>query len=245
MAVFANVTRIDVRRRLARRLDAVMAVDAGARNADVIKVRWQPARRRVAVVAVVAAVDMTDVLALCGYAIVTIPAEAENLEVINGIGRRPGVRAVAVLADLRRLQVIEWLAFGFGAVVARHAVVDDVRVIEIGGQPARRCMAVVAAVAAVNMVGIFAHCCQAVVTGAAQPEDLQVIDGKCRYPDIRAVAVLADIRALDVVRILAGRLRTVMTVEALAGNVHVIEIGGQPGDRGMAIVTIVAALDMG
>ena len=95
MAVLADVARVDVRRRPARRLDAVMAVDAGARDADVVEVGRQPARRRVAVVAIVAALDMPDVLARRDHAMTVHTTNERTLEFCCQV--IPGQRLLAQL----------------------------------------------------------------------------------------------------------------------------------------------------
>lgn len=70
----------------------------------------------------------------------------------------------------------------------------------------------------------------AVMARAAGTDYLSMVNGKCRRPYIRVVAVFADIACLNVRRSLARGFRTVVAAEAIACDVHVIEIRGQPGD---------------
>jgi len=85
----------------------------------------------------------------------------------------------------------------------------------------------------------------AVVTGRARAEDLRVVDAVDRCPENRVVAILADVTGADMSRALAGRIDTVMAADTIAGNVHMVEVRGDPGVRRMAVVAGVAALDMG
>ena len=71
-------------------------------------------------------------------------------------------------------------------------------------------MTIVAGVAAGNMSRVLSGCGDAVMTGAASSQYLGVIDGHHGCPEIRGVAVFADIRRLNVRSILAGPVRAVM-----------------------------------
>ena len=72
---------------LARRIGAVVAADAIARDIDVIEVRRNPRNRCMTVIAVVAARDVRRVLARGGVAVVTGEAGPEDLRVVNHVGR--------------------------------------------------------------------------------------------------------------------------------------------------------------
>jgi hypothetical protein len=71
VTVLANIGCLDMVLRLARCVDTVMAVDAVARDIDVVKVCRQPARGGMAVLAVVATADVCRVFARGNHAIVT------------------------------------------------------------------------------------------------------------------------------------------------------------------------------
>ncbi len=73
------------------------------------------------------------------------------------------------------------------------------------------------------MCRVFAGRCNAVVTGAATANDLRVVDNYDRSEYGSAVAIFADVRCLDVGRILTNCLRTVMAVDAIRCNQTVIE----------------------
>lgn len=64
----------------------------------------------------------------------------------------------------------------------------------------------------------------AIVTGRARAQDLGVINGSNRRPDICAVAIFADIGRLRVQWTLAGRVCSVMAADAVINNVCVVEI---------------------
>ncbi len=58
------------------------------------------------------------------------------------------------------------------------------------------------------------------------------------------MAVFTDVRCLHVREILAGRFDTVVATHAIAGDVDVIEIGRQPGNRRMAVIAIRATTNV-
>jgi len=121
---------------------------------------------------------------------------------------------------------VDWsLANGIGAVVATHTIVHDVDVVEVGGQPGNRRVAVVAIIAAGDMGWVFAGRYEAVMTGAASTNDLRMVDGVNRHPNVRCMAVLADIGHLNMREVLACSVNTVMATGAIARNVYVIEVG--------------------
>jgi hypothetical protein len=85
-------------------------------------------------------------------------------------------------------------------------------------------VAVVADVAAGNMRGSLADRSDAVVTRAAGPNYLAVIDSHHGGKNIRAVAILANFCCLNMRRVLAGRVCAVMTTGAIAGDIYMIKI---------------------
>lgn len=133
------------------------------------------------------------------------------------------------------------LARGIGAVVAADAISRDIDVIEVRRQPADCRMAILAVVTAVDMIRALAGRDDAVVAGSAGSKDLRVVDGIDRYPDIRCVAVFADVAGLYMGLRLARRVGTVVAAEAISRDVDVIEIRRQPACCRMAVVAVVAA----
>ena len=196
MAVLADVGHLDVIEGLARCADAVVAARAIAGYPDMIESRRPPCDRRVAVVAIVAALDVRGMLANRGDAVMAGATEADDLQVIDGKCRQPGIRRVAVLADVARVDVRRWFAGSVDTVMAVDAGAGDADVLEVRGQPARRRVTVVAVVAAVDMPDVLARCSEAIVTGSADSEYLEVIHGLDRRPGIRAVTVRTDLGRL-------------------------------------------------
>ncbi len=88
-------------------------------------------------------------------------------------------------------------------------------------------------------------CRSAVVARATCAYNLRVIHGVGRHPGIRVVAVLANIACLDMRRILARRVGAIVAAGAIAGDVDVIEVGGQPASCGVAVVAVGAAVYVG
>lgn len=113
-----------------------------------IKIRGQPADRRMTVVAVVTTRNMRRVLPGRSSSVVTGTAGTENLCVVHRNCRLKRESVVAVFANIARLNVYRALARRSGAVVARYTVAINTGVVESGRQPACRTMAVVALIIA-------------------------------------------------------------------------------------------------
>jgi hypothetical protein len=154
----------------------------------------------VAVVTVSATGEVRRVFAGRCNSIVARVAAAQYLRMVDSVRRQPGNRVVAVFADGCRLYVRTVLAGRVRSIVATCAVAHDIYVVEVGWNPARCCVAVVTVIAALNMIGVFASCDTSVVTGAATPQHIQVVDCEHRTPGAGAMAVLAGGRGLDVCR---------------------------------------------
>ena len=66
------------------------------------------------------------------------------------------------------------------------------------------------------------------MTGEAGADHLYVINRVGRSPDHAVVAVRTDVGRVDVGRILAPCIRTVVAADAVAGDIDVIEICRDP-----------------
>ena len=86
---------------------------------------------------------------------------------------------------------------------------------------------------------------RAVVAGGAGTDDVGVIDAGDRNPAAGAVAVLADRVGLDMGGVLAGGGGAVVAAGAVAADTAVVEHRAAPAVGGVAIVTGIAAGDVG
>jgi len=84
----------------------------------------------------------------------------------------------------------------------------------------------------------------AIVAGRAGTQDLRVINGSNGRPDICAMAIFADVGRLRVQWTLADRICSVVAADTVVDDVRVVEVGWQPRDSSVAVVTIVTAGDM-
>jgi len=100
---------------------------------------------------------------------------------------------------------------------------------------------VIAGWVARNVGRVLAGGNDAVVTGAATPNYLCVIDAACRRPYRRTVAVFANIGRQNVCRVLTSGLRAVMAADAIAKDVHMSKICRQPRHRSVAVIAGSAA----
>jgi len=81
----------------------------------------------------------------------------------------------------------------FCAVMAADTVAGDVDVIEVRGQPADGAVTIVTSVTTGNMCQVFAYGDDAIMAGAASPDNLRVVNRHCRCENIGCVAVLAHV----------------------------------------------------
>ena len=91
------------------------------------------------------------------------------------------------------------------------------------------------------MCGVFSDRSDAVVTRATCANYLCMVDCENRRKNITRVTVFAHIHGLNMGRILACCISSIVTTKAIASDVHVVKIRRQPGHGRMAIITIVAA----
>lgn len=151
-----------------------------------------------AVIAGVAARDVRRGFARRSDAVMAGSTRTDYLHVVDGVDRRKHARIVAILANVSGLNVRRAFAYGVCTVVTGAAIVGNIRVIEVGGQPADGRMAVVAVCTSGQVSRMLAFRSDTVMTGAARAQDLRVIHRECRYPHIRIVAVLANVGRQDV-----------------------------------------------
>lgn len=194
VAILADVSRLWMQWSLASRVCSVVTANAVVDDCCVVKIRWQPCDRRMAIIAVGATGDVSRMFADRCDAIMARAAGTDDLSVIDRKGRNPGIWRMAVFANNAGLNVVDSLARRVRAVVAACAVARDVDVIKVCRQPTRCGVAVIAVVTAGDMRWMFARCNNTVMAGAASPDHLRVVNCKGRYPDIGIVAILADIR---------------------------------------------------
>jgi len=115
--------------------------------------------------------------------------------------------------------------------VAIATVAAYVRVIEIRWRPRHCCMAIIAVVAAGDMRRMFSCSNRAVMARTTSANDLRVINVESRYPRIRRMTVFAHVAGLNVCRVLASRICTVVAARAISRDVHVVKVGRQPPGR--------------
>lgn len=114
----------------------------------------------------------------------------------------------------------------------------------VGWRPCIRGMTDITLNVGVEVTGVLSCRGHAVVTGRTGTQHLGVIDSEHWREYVRGVAVFANVGRLYVCRILAGSVRSVMAAEAVARNIHVVEVRRQPGNRAVAVIAVVAAGDM-
>ena len=182
MAALANVTGIYVTEVFARGIDAIVAFEAISSDIHMVEIGRNPGHCRMAVIAVTTAGNVRWVFAGCDRAVVAGEAGADDLGVVDGVGRRPGDTIVAILADIGGVDMCQVFAGGIGAVMTSDTVARDIGMIEVGGNPRRGRMAIVAGVAAGDVRCMLARCRSSIMAGEAGADDLGVVDGIGRRP---------------------------------------------------------------
>lgn len=150
-----------------------------------------------AVITRITARNMGRILASRDGSVVAGSAGTDHIEVIDGVSGRENVRVMAVFTDLGCLYVVDILANGVCTVMTAAAIVENIVVTEDRRQPPGRGVAIVTIRSTRNVGGVFADGCDAVMTRAASAQHLGVIYSESRCPDIRRVAVLADVGRLN------------------------------------------------
>lgn len=143
---------------------------------------------------------------------------------INSNHRRPDIRVVAVLADVRCLNMRYGFTSRTNAIVAADAVSDDICVVE-GRRPPRHCrVAIIAVIAARDMRRMLADCDNTIVAGATGTDHLGVINSEHGRENIRVVTIFTNVTGLNMSRVFSGGVNAVVTVDAVADDIYMIEI---------------------
>jgi len=169
--------------------------------------------------------EVARILACCRYAVVTGRAGPQHLGVVNSENGREHIRRMAVLAYIGRLNVCRVLAGRVRTVVAAKTIARDVHVIEVGRQPAYGAVTIIAVVAAGYMIRCLAGGSNAIVTRPARAQNLGMVNRHHRREDGRGMTVFTNVGCQRMRWVFAGRVRTVVAVDAATRNSRVIECG--------------------
>lgn len=173
---------------------------------------------------------------------------------ILGLLVRPGLVVIAVAPGTVRLERRESPGNNFGIALMAFGTGEVAPVVErLVGQsgmavvrwcPRVRVMAQTTVLGRIEVPRILAGCRRAVVAGGARAKHLVVVHGCHRFPNVGVMTVLANVRRLNVRWAFARRIGAVVTADAVVHDTGVVEVGGYPRDRRMAVVTVVAAGDV-
>lgn len=240
VAILANSRCSNVGRVLAGCADAIVAAAAIVEDAGMVEVGWYPAEGRMAVVAIIAAGNVSGVLTARNQAVVTRSTASQDLCMVHDVDRSPGDTVMTFLASVGRQNVGLTLTSRLGTVVTAGAVVEDVGVIKGCWDPCVSRMTIVASIAGLNVGWVLARGCRAVVAGPAGSKHLQVLDLYYRLPEVRAVAIFADVGGQNVGGAFSCCLDAVVAAEAIVGDIGVVEYGRYPRRRIVTIVALIA-----
>ena len=91
---------------------------------------------------------------------------------------------------------------------------------------------------------MFAGGSAAIMTTLAATEDLVMIHGNDRHPEIDRVTVLANIGGIYMCGRFTGCLLAVVTTATTGSNTRMIKEGGRPAFNRVTGITLIRALDM-
>lgn len=147
---------------------------------------------------------------------------------VDNVCRREDNVVVAILADIRGLDVRRVFTDRIAAVMATETVIHDICVIECCRYPPDGCMAIVAVISTRDMRWGFPRRDRTVVASGAGTHHLGVVYDINRRKNDVVMAVLTDFRRLDMRGILADCISSVVAAEAISRDIDVIEIGRSP-----------------
>ena len=101
---------------------------------------------------------------------------------------------------------------------------ENICVTEIRRKPGGSCVAVVTVRTACDVSRVFANGCDSVMTGAAFAQDLHMVDSERGRPDIRVVAIFANVGCQNMRWTFARGLDTVVAANTVACYVYVIKV---------------------
>ncbi len=156
---------------------------------------------------------------------------------IDPVRWREDNAVMASLAKVVGLDMSRVLPDCGGAVVAAKTVAGDVDVIEVGGHPSSRSVAIVTGISAGDMRRVLTHCDGTVVTTRAGANNLRVIHPVRRHEQYRIVAVLAGVGGLNVGQRLTRTIHAVVAPGTVARDARVVENRRYPA---IGLVTVLA-----
>ena len=241
VAVLAKIAGQDMIDVLANRIRAVVTAEAITREIGMIEVRRYPCHRRVAVVATIAAGNVCRILSSRNSSVVTGHAGTDNLRVVHPVSRSPDHRVMAVFTDVGGYYVIRRFTGSVRSIVTTGAIAGDIGVIECRRNPAGGRMTIIAGIAACQVRRVLADRNSIVVAGLAGTNDLGVIHRHGRLKQRGAVAIFTNVGGQYVIQIFPDRIRSIVTTDAIARDIGVIERCRNPAVGRMTIVASVAA----
>jgi hypothetical protein len=161
--------------------------------------------------------------------IVTAVTGADDIAVIHSQDWNPCGIAMAVLTNIRTLDMPCMLTGCRGAIMTTGAVGGDGAMIKIGRHPGRGGVTEIAGVVAGHMTCMLASRSGAVVAAETGAYHLIVIYSKRRYPSGVAMTGLTRIRRLDMACMLTCGSGSVMTGGAVRRDRGMVEVRRCPG----------------
>jgi hypothetical protein len=158
VTIITGIARRNMIGIFADRIVAIVTAEAIAAEISMVKICRQPGRSGVAIVTIVATCNVRRVLSVRDCSVMTRRARADDLGVINPVGRRPERNVMAILANIGRQDMIDIFASCVRTVVAAEAISSEIGMVKIRGHPGYCRVAVVTIFATGYMRGVFTFC---------------------------------------------------------------------------------------
>jgi len=163
---------------------------------------------------------------------------------VDPVSRREDHVVMAVLADVGRLNVCRVLAERLDAVMAAEAAIHNGCMVKGRRDPANCRMTVIAGIGAGDVRRMFAGRRRTVMAGRADADDLRMVNSVKRCEEHTVMAILADVSCLNVPGILANGFDAVMTADAIARDIEMVEVRREPAIACMTVITSITTGDV-
>lgn len=221
-----------------------MAGRARSTDVAVIKTHPTPTRSTVTTVASRRGDDVIRRFTCRHSAVVTRCATAGHFGVIDSCHRTPTAGCMTRFTTVAAVDMRTVFTDGRNPVVTAGTIIGHATVIEGAGIPATGFMAILTIVTTGDVIGAFAHCNHPVMAAKTVAQHIVVIDPFNRCPTSWGMTRLATVAGAGMSLVLALRVDSVVTTEAVASHFGVINTARRPAVGGMTITTVVAAGDV-
>ena len=209
-----------------------------------VKYRRCPGIGGMAIIALVVAGNVLNILADGNVAIVTARATADYLGMVYPNLRAEEVYRVTILTDVGGFYMLWVFAQRRNAVVAAGAVCCNGVVVKGCRAPGIGGVTIVTPVITLDMLGMFAGSNITIVATGTPAQHLVMVHPNLGAEEVYRVAIFTDVGGFYVLLVFAECYIAVVATGTVCSNRIMVEVSRCPGVAGVAIFTVIVALDM-